>query len=138
MNNFLNQLRYKLQRFMQGRYGGDQLTRFQLLSGLVIYLLSIIFRVGLLAYASFAMYAWAVFRMFSRNRVARMKENQRYLELTSKTRQKPKQYRLRFENRKEYKYFMCPKCHTTLRMRRGSGQRTVTCAKCGHQFEKKA
>ena len=53
-------------RFMQGRYGGDNLSRAQLMAGLVCYLLALISRVTLFSYIGLALYFWALFRMFSR------------------------------------------------------------------------
>ena len=48
------------------------------------------------------------------------------------------QARVRFKNRKEYKYFRCPKCHAWLKLKRGSGEGTLTCGKCKHAFKAKA
>ncbi len=124
-------------QFMQGRYGADALTRAQLWTGLALYVVNLFLRSNILVFLALALYLWAIFRIFSRNRVARAKENQRFLELWYSLKQKPGQYKLRFQNRKEYKYFHCPKCHTVLRSRRGGGQRAFTCPKCGHTFEKK-
>ncbi len=136
--DFFNKLRWRLQQLMQGRYGPDQLTRAQLWTGLAFYVLNLFLRWPILVYLSLGIYIWAVYRIFSRNRVARAKENQRFLEIWYKVKQKPAQYKLRMQNSKEYKYFHCPKCHTVLRTRRGGGKRTITCPKCGNQFEKKS
>ena len=48
------------------------------------------------------------------------------------------QARVRFKNRKEYKYFRCPKCHAWLKLKRGSGEGTLTRGKCKHAFKAKA
>ena len=64
-------------RFMQGRYGGDQLSRAQLIAGLVCYLLALISRVTLFSYIGLALYFWALFRMFSRNVEKRGEENRK-------------------------------------------------------------
>ena len=133
--NFFDQLKWRLQAFMQGRYGADKLTQVQLWTGLALYILSIFLRWPILVYASMGIYIWAVFRVMSRNRVARAKENQKFLDFWYALKRKPSQYRLRLQNRKEYKYFHCPKCHTTLRAKRGTGQRAITCPKCGHGFD---
>ena len=136
--NFLNNLKWKLTQFMQGRSGPDQLTKAQLWAGLALYVIGILLRWQILVYLALAMYIWAVYRMFSRNRVARAKENQAYLQLWAKIKDKPAQYKMRFQNRKEFKYFHCPKCHTVLRTRRGGGKKQVNCPKCHHQFEIKS
>ena len=136
--DFFNKLRWRLSQFMQGRYGVDKLTQAQLWTGLGLYILNLFLRWPILAYLSTAIYVWAVYRFLSRNRVARAAENQKFQQFWYKLKDKPAQYKLRLQNSKEYKYFHCPKCHTVLRSRRGTGKRMITCPKCGHQFEKKS
>ena len=138
MNNFFYRLRWRLQQLMQGRYGVDKLTQVQLWTGLVLYVLNLFLRWPILVYLSMGIYLWAIFRMFSKNRVARATENQKFLQLWYNLKAKPAQYKLRMQNSKEYKYFHCPKCHTVLRAKRGGGKRMITCPKCGNQFEKKS
>ena len=125
-------------RFMQGRYGGDQLSRAQLIAGLVCYLLALISRVTLFSYIGLALYFWALFRMFSRNVEKRGEENRKYLALTGNTKTSFRQAKVRAQNSKQYKYFRCPKCHSYLKLPRGVGEVTVTCGKCKNQFRKKA
>ena len=48
------------------------------------------------------------------------------------------QARVRFQKRKEFKYFKCPQCKSILRLPRGVGEVTVTCGKCRHSFTHKA
>ena len=125
-------------RFMQGRYGGDQLSRAQLIAGLVCYLLALISRVTLFSYIGLALYFWALFRMFSRNVEKRGEENRKYLALTGNAKTSFRQAKVRAQNIKQYKYFRCPKCHSYLKLPRGVGEVTVTCGKCKNQFRKKA
>ena len=125
-------------RFMQGRYGGDQLSRAQLIAGLVCYLLALISRVTLFSYIGLALYFWALFRMFSRNVEKRGEENRKDLALTGNARTSFRQAKVRAQNSKQYKYFRCPKCHSYLKLPRGVGEVTVTCGKCKNQFRKKA
>ena len=95
-------------RFMQGRYGGDQLSRAQLIAGLVCYLLALISRVTLFSYIGLALYFWALFRMFSRNVEKRGEENRKYLTLTGNAKTSFRQAKVREQNSKQYKYFRCP------------------------------
>ena len=124
--------------FMAGRYGGDQFSRVQVWTGLIIYLIAVFTGISILSYLGLAMYVWAFFRIFSRNVEKRAAENQRYLQATAKARTSAMQARNRFKNRKEYKYFRCPKCKSYLKLPRNVGEVTVTCGKCRHQFRKKA
>ena len=36
--------------------------------------------------------------------------------------------------RKDYKFFTCPSCRTTLRVPRGHGKIKIVCRKCGNSF----
>lgn len=124
--------------FMVGRYGGDQLSRVQVWTGFAIYIIAIITGLGILSYLGLAMYVWAFFRIFSRNVEKRAAENQLYLQKTANVRRNATQAANRFKNRKQYKYFRCPKCKSYLKLPRNVGEVTVTCGKCRHQFRKKA
>ena len=136
--NFWQRMKDSLTRWMYGRYGADQLSRVILYASL--FLLFVSFFTGLLLpfYLSIAGYGWMIFRMFSRNLQKRAHENEIYLQKTNKWRTSLHQARVRFKNRKEYKYFRCPKCHAWLKLKRGSGEGTLTCGKCKHAFKAKA
>ena len=76
-------IRMGLTRFMLGRHGVDHLGMFTLVTGLLISLAGSIFGVFLLSFTGFLLYIITVFRMLSRNHEARMKENRKYIDLTS-------------------------------------------------------
>ncbi len=135
---FLERLKASLARFMQGRHGPDNLGMFTLLTGLACSLLGSFTRIGLLSLIGFALYITTLFRMFSRNHEKRAAENRKYIELTSGWKTKIRQFVRRMKNRREYSYFKCPNCKVLLRMKRGSGEKEISCARCGHQFRHKA
>ena len=125
-------------RFMNGRHGADQLSVALLWVAIilnVIYMLTGVYIISLLATV---VIVYAVFRMLSRDGGKRYAENARYMAFMAKCRTEAQQAKNRHANRKEYKYFRCPKCHSMLRMPRGIGEKTVTCGSCKHQFRKKA
>ena len=136
--SFFQRLRMSLARFMQGRHGPDNLGMFTLIAGLVCSLLGSFTRIGLLSLAGFVLYIWTLFRMLSRNHEKRMAENRKYIDLTSDWKTKCRQFFKRMKNRREYRYFKCPNCKVLLRMKRGSGEKDITCVRCGHQFKMKA
>ena len=136
--NFLSRVRESLVRFMQGRNGVDNLGMCTLFSGLIISLLGSFLRSPLLSFLGLALYIVTLFRMLSRNREKRMQENRKYLSLTSGWKTRFNQFMKRQQNRKEYKFFKCPKCKTLLRMKKGTGEKDITCPKCGHSFHQKA
>ena len=136
--NFLSRLAEKMRIWMNGRNGADQLGIASLLTGLVLSLVGSFTRLGIVSFLGFGLYVWTLFRMFSRNLEGRRKENRKYIELTGNASLKAQQFVRRQKNRKEYKYFRCPQCKQLLRLKRGCGEKQITCAKCGHQFTEKA
>ncbi len=136
--NFLQRLRESLARFMIGRHGPDNLGMFTLIGGLICSLLGSFTGIGLFSLVGFASYVWTIFRMFSRNNDKRIAENRKYIELTSNWKLKSSQFMKRMKNSKDYKYFKCPNCKVLLRMKRGSGEKDITCIRCGHQFKAKS
>ena len=135
--SFWDKLKASMARWMAGRHGTDNLGIFTLIAGLVLSLAGSISRIGMLGFLGMALYLVTIFRMLSRNQEARIRENQKYMALTGNWSTKITQFIRRMKNRKEYKYFKCEKCRTLIRLRRGGGEKTVVCPKCGHTFKKK-
>lgn len=136
--NFLYRLKMWVSRFMEGRYGPDQFGIFTLVFGLVLSLLSGVIGLPVIGLLGTGLYIYTLFRLFSKNRNKRIAENQKYVALSSNTKTKARQFILRQKNKKDYKYFRCPQCKVLLRMKRGTGDKEITCAKCKHQFHQKA
>ena len=136
--SFIQKIRAALSRWMAGRHGADNLSFFTLITGIVLSLTGSMLRSGFVSFIGFALYILTLFRMLSRNLEARTKENRKYLELTGNWSTKIRQFFRRMKNQKEYKYFKCPGCRQLLRLKRGSGEKNITCPKCGHQFQQKA
>ena len=135
---FMQRLKEGFVRFMQGRHGSDNLGMFTLITGLVLSLVGSFGGGVICSVLGLALYVVTIFRMFSRNHEARMKENRKYIEITSGISTKVRQFIKRTKNRKEYKYFKCPNCKVLLRLKRGCGEKEITCVRCGHQFNQKA
>ena len=135
---FLQRLKESFARFMQGRHGPDNLGMFTLITGLACSLLGSFTGIGILSLLGFTLYAWTLFRMFSRNNDKRFAENRKYIELTSNWKTRIRQFVKRMKNRRDYRYFKCPNCKVLLRMKRGSGEKDITCVRCGFQFKQKS
>ena len=145
---FWQKIKQSLRSFMNGRNGADHLSMALLWTGLICYLLgSILGSVQVLAFAligmllnllGFAAYVLCVFRMFSRNLDKRRAENRRYVTMAEKKKTERRQAKVRFQNRKTYKYFKCPGCKAWLRLSRGKGVVTITCSRCHTSFTQKA
>ena len=124
--------------FMIGRHGYDQLSFALLLGGIILSLLTNITRIGIFYYIGLASYIWALFRIFSKNKVKRAAENQKFLNFRTNFKSNFSQFFVRMKNVKKYRYFRCPECKARLRLPRKVGEVTVTCGKCRHQFRQKA
>ena len=94
--------------------------------------------IPLISFIGFGLYIYTMFRMLSRNNEKRIAENRKYIALTSGWKTKSVQFTKRLKNRKDYKYFKCPNCKVLLRLKRGCGEKDITCVRCGHQFKQKA
>ena len=135
-------MKEKLIRFMQGRYGIDQLSKFLLITGLAVVLLSAVFgetAVSMLLY----IFGWGVviycyFRIFSRNVQKRYAENQAYLMKTYKIRNWFQNQKNIWQQRKVYHIYTCPSCKQKIRIPKGKGKIEVRCPKCGTTFIKKS
>lgn len=139
MQKWLENIRYKLQLFMQGRYGYDELSRFLSISGLVLLFVSCIPYLGILYLFAVALLIWSWFRAFSRNIYKRQMERQKYLTIRNRIRQKLLLIKNAWRDRKTHKYFKCPHCKTMVRIRKPEKGRTINihCPKCRQGFIKR-
>lgn len=133
-------------RFMTGRYGGDQLNRLVSFVSIAFAVLAIIFSFAMsdspagsvLWVIALAFLAVVYYRAFSKNFNRRIDENTRYLKLRYKVSSFIRLRQERWRQRREYKFFTCPSCKTTLRVPRGKGSINIVCRKCGYSFRGKS
>ena len=130
-------MREKLARFMIGRNGSDQLTRF--IS--IVVCLALVLSLFLNSDAQLAIWFLAIvgaiyvyFRVFSRNVAKRRQENANFLRATASVRGYFRGLRERWVQRRDYRFFRCPSCRTLLRVPRGKGKIRVVCRKCRTSF----
>lgn len=135
---FMARLQMAMARFMTGRNGMDNISWHALKACIVLVVVNLFLGNALLSLVADALLIYAVFRMLSRNIAKRQAENSRYIVFFEKISKEVKQFFLRLKGMKTYKYFRCPGCKNRLRMKRGSGEKTITCPVCRHQFQQKA
>ncbi len=123
---------------MYGRYGTDQLSFALIGGGFAFYVLYVFTRSRLLYLVSLVLYGIAVFRTLSKNHTKRRIENQKFMNLWYKLKNKWVGIRADFEERKTYKHFKCPACGQKIRIPRGRGKVEIRCPKCSNRFIKKA
>jgi DNA-directed RNA polymerase subunit RPC12/RpoP/preprotein translocase subunit SecG len=127
----------RVRAFFAGRYGMDALSRTMLWVGLVFYILDLFLASGFFLLLSMAFYIVVVFRALSRNKDRRAYFNGKYQTRISHMRTAYSQARVRFANRKVYKYVRCPQCRTLIRLPRGKGLLSARCKSCSHAFDQR-
>ena len=126
---------------MVGRNGNDQLNLFLYGVAAVLLITASLLRgnAGRYLYiALLALLAFVYFRAFSRNLPRRSEENGKFLRLWYRLSAAVKLRREQWVQRKDYKFFICPSCKTTLRVPRGHGKIKIVCRKCGNSFTGKS
>ena len=134
-------MRERLASFMAGRNGVDQLNKFLLAADVVLAVLSSVIggAFGRVTYTIVIGLLVVIYiRMFSRNLMRRRQENGKYLQLKQRFLGRFRLLKERWVQRRDYKFFTCPSCHTTLRVPKGRGKIRIVCRKCGVSFTGKS
>ena len=134
----MNGLRQKMTRFMYGRYGNDQLSRMLLGLALVCLVLELFIRNPLLYLAGVGLMGYSMYRTLSRNTSKMAAQNQKYLTWRYQQAVKKNNAKKRWAQRKEYRFYKCPRCRQKVRVPRGRGRIAITCPKCTTEFIKKS
>ena len=127
-----------LLRFMTGRHGTDALSLALMVAAILCMLIAALAGSVLLNTVSLALYIVCLFRILSKNRKARERENEMYLKLRNGFKRGAAYGLARLKNTRKYKYFKCPSCGLLLRLPRKTGTVTVTCSRCANRFRAKA
>lgn len=127
-------MRERLYRFMQGRYGSDQLNRFIMLVSLLLLVISTFTGMKILYLVGLAGLFYAYFRMLSRNLYKRSAENNIYLRYEYRVKQFFATWKRDQSQRKTHHIYKCPSCRQKIRIPRGKGKIEVRCPKCGRTF----
>lgn len=130
MRNFLQNLAVAIQRFMIGRYGVDELTRFLTLSSCVMLLLSCFSALKFLYLPALLVMGWSIYRSYSRNIYKRQAERSKYLQLRNRVQSNRRLQKRKYAERKTHKYIKCPSCSKTFRVPRGKGKIKIRCPYC--------
>lgn len=135
-------MRERLSRFMQGRYGVDQLSNFIVVIALVIMLVELFFPVrivrSLMNTLAVLLLVFSYFRIFSRNHYKRYAENERFLKYYNKFKYFFSNKKKNFAQRKTHCIFKCPSCKQSIRVPKGKGKIAITCPKCHTEFIKRS
>ena len=139
MQQKLTNLAMKAQRFMMGRYGGDQLNMALLILSIVISVVCVFLPYGWIGNIVCTLLIVLVFfRMLSRNTARRFKENYVFLKFWNPVKNWFQWLWLSIKYGKKNRYFLCPKCGHIACVPRKIGRVTITCKGCKHRYDKKA
>ena len=114
-------------RFMDGRNGVDECARTCLIAALFLYLAAYILNMGILHLLFWAAFIYGLFRVFSRDRDQRLKENLKFLSYVQLI-------KMNFQQRKTHRIFMCSRCGKMVRVPKGKGKIEITCPVCGNKM----
>ena len=129
-------MKEKFYRFMQGRYGIDQLNSFLMIVCVICFIVNMFIGSIVLTFIAYGTWLFVIFRMFSKNIYARNRENDKYLNFF---RPLSRWLKLKLMSKQDpsNKYFSCPKCKQMVRVPKGHGTVVVTCPNCQNKFEKR-
>ena len=136
-------MRDKFNKFMQGRYGVDDLSRFTMGVALVLIILAMFANIfsrtvgSTLDILGVAAIVYAYIRIFSRNIQQRYAENQKFLQMTSKFCFRFNKEKDMMKQRKTHHIYSCPGCGQKIRIPKGKGKIEIECPKCHTKFVKR-
>jgi uncharacterized membrane-anchored protein YitT (DUF2179 family) len=130
-------MKEKIQRFMYGRYGIDDLNHFLMYVAFVLLILGFFIRSSLYNFLVFLIIAIYYCRMMSKNHPKRYSENQKFLEIKARIVQPIQRYRMKKVRNKGYRIFTCPSCKQKVRVPKGKGKINIMCPKCMTEFIKR-
>lgn len=129
-------MKQKLQQFMAGRYGVDQLSKVLMYISLALLIISMFSGLELFYLLAIVLLIYSYFRTFSRNISKRYEENQKFLNWKYRLVVKKDQKKKHLEQRKIYHFYKCPSCRQKVRIPKGKGKICITCPKCRTEFIK--
>ncbi len=135
-------MRERLQRFMVGRYGADELSKVLNAGALISIVISMLLRKwawsGLFYWLGFGLLLYNCFRMFSKNVSRRREENQWFLNARYRWTARRDAAKNRWQQRDIYRFYKCPGCSQRVRVPKGKGKICITCPKCRKEFVRRS
>jgi len=137
MKNLFGNLKEKLSRSMEGRYGMDELSMVLNTVIIVLIFLGYIPHMQWLVIVTWLVLIWSVYRSMSRNITKRREELNKYYAVKKKITDKFSLWKTIWKERKTHVFFKCKNCGAVLRVPKGCGEIVVTCPKCKSKIDKK-
>ena len=130
-------MKEKIQRFFQGRYGMDELNQVIFYAEVAVVIISLFSRRRFWIYIFYGLFIVYIFRLMSKNIMARYKENQKWIHIRTMGQHTVKAW-IKSCKDKDYKYFVCPNCAQMIRVPKGKGTIEICCPSCKKKFTKRS
>ena len=127
----------KMQSFMYGRYGVDELNSFLSVGSLIFIVLDLFLGTGIFSGLGIAMWLYSIFRMYSKKHDKRRRELEAYLKLANPVKNWFRLQKRKWIDRNTHRYYKCAQCKGMLRVPKGKGKIKIRCPKCGAEIIKK-
>lgn len=128
--------RERMARFLYGRNGPDTIYQVCIWTAFALAIIGIFTDSLLMSITYFALFAYAMFRFFSRNVTKRRAENRAFCQFFASFGQFFKLGKRKLTDR-EHVYKKCPHCRAQLRLPRKKGEHEVRCPRCHDTFSVK-
>lgn len=128
---------YKIQKFMQGRYGMDDLYKFLLGLYFSLFIINLFIKSSILEIIELLIVVVIFYRFLSKNITKRKRENTYYLKLKNKVIKPFKNIWRNYQDRGYYVYKKCHGCKSILKLPlpKKRGIQKVKCPKCKKSFK---
>lgn len=125
----------KVQEFMRGRNGADELSVASLWLAVILAIINIFANNGVISILVILLLAYAIFRMVSEDVNQRRKESMAFASKIGPLRPWLSNPSAAYQNARTYKHATCPNCHQKVRVPRGKGHIRITCPRCHQKFD---
>lgn len=135
----MQNLLFKIKNFMTGRNGVDKITValfivYGIFSFVKIFLRFIPVAYSIATVLQYLIFAYAVFRIMSRNIQKRYIENFKFEQFLKAWKPYTEHMKLRIQFIKTHRFRTCKKCGKFLRFKKGKRKRTIICPECGKKL----
>ena len=136
--NKSNNLIEKIAAFLKGRNGMDNIAKDAYVLSVVLLVLNLFFRSPFLHFLALLSVGYSLFRFLSKNINKRALENRNYMVYRNRVMNSFRFVKRKWDDRKMYRYYVCPECGQKVRVPAGKGKIEITCPKCGAHFTKRS
>lgn len=135
----MQNLLLKIRSFMEGRNGPDKLTVGLVVLYSILAFIKIFLRFSYVAYVivsvlQYALLAYVVFRILSKNLQKRYNENFKFEQVIRRWQPYAEHMKLRVQFIKTHRFRTCKNCGNFLRMKKGKHRKNIVCPKCGKEL----